>query len=144
MKFWNHIETLRPRRHMRGITLIELMIVVAIVGILAGVAYPAYQEYGRRAKRAEARNALLDAVTRLERYYSDNNQYDALATANVAPTSESGHYNLSIALGGSNQTYTLTATPVGFSDARCGNFTLTNTGVRNKTGTDTLEYCWGK
>ena len=149
MKFSQH-KRIEQMRQIRGFTLIELMIVVAVVGILAGVAYPAYQESGRRAKRSDGRGALLDAVTRLERFYSDNNQYTnnwgaAPAGANIASTSEKGHYTLTIgALGANNQTYTLTATPVGFADSKCGNFTLTNAGVQGKSGTDTVEYCWGK
>ncbi len=126
---------------MRGFTLIELMIVVVIVAILATVAYPSYTEYGRRAKRAEGRAALLDAAARLERHYSDNNQYAALATANVNTTSEEGHYNLTIVLGANNQTYTLTATPT-FVDANCGNLSITNAGTKNQTGAAT--DCWGR
>jgi len=145
MKLWNRLENSAVGNRAAGYTLIELMIVVAIVGILAGVAYPSYQEYGRRAKRAEGRGALLDAATRLERYYSDNNQFADLATANIATTSDKGNYNLSIALGGNNQSYTLTATPVAaFVDTRCGNLSLTSAGVQSKTGTETVEYCWGK
>jgi type IV pilus assembly protein PilE len=120
----------------------ELMIVVAIVGILAGIAYPAYQEYGRRAKRAEARATLLDAAARMERFYSDNNsQYtNNLATANIAAASENGHYNLSIAVGANNQSYTLTAAPSGFVDAKCGSFTYTNQGTEGTSGGG--EDCW--
>lgn len=149
MKFSNYTNNERLGRGMLGFTLIEVMIVVAIIGILAAVAYPAYQEYGRRAKRSDGRGALLDTATRLERFYSDNNQYTnnwgpAPAGANISTTSEKNHYNVTIALGANNQTYTLTAAPVGFVDTKCGNFTITNAGVQDQSGTDTVEYCWGK
>jgi type IV pilus assembly protein PilE len=150
MKFLEHRKVERIRRQMHGFTLMELMIVVAVVGILAGLAAPAYQESGRRAKRSDGRGALLDAATRLERFYSDNNQYTnnwgaAPAGANINVTSEKGHYTLNIiALGANNQTYTLTATPVGFADSRCGNFTLTNAGVQGESGDETVAYCWDR
>ncbi len=130
-------------RAMRGVTLVELMIVVAIVGILAGVAYPAYQEYGRRAKRAEARAHLLDAAARMERLYSDTNQYtNNLATANIAPTSENNHYTISVTVGANNQSFTLTATPSGFTDTKCGNLTYTNTGAQGQSGSG--DDCWNR
>lgn len=126
---------------MRGVTLVELMIVVAIVGILAGVAYPAYQEYGRRAKRAEARAHLLDAAARMERHYSNTNQYtNNLTLANIASTTENGHYNISVSVGSSNQSFTLTAQPANFTDARCGNLTYTNTGTEGESGS--ADDCW--
>jgi type IV pilus assembly protein PilE len=130
-------------RAMRGVTLIELMIVVAIVGILAGVAYPAYQEYGRRAKRAEARAHLLDAAARMERHYSNTNQYtNSLATANIGTTTENGHYTISVTVGANNQSFTLTATPSGFTDAKCGNLTYTNTGTQGQSGS--ADDCWSR
>ena len=37
-------------RKMRGITLLELMIVVLIIGLMAVVAYPNYREFAARAR----------------------------------------------------------------------------------------------
>jgi len=63
------------RKTMRGITLLELMIVVVIVGILAAIAYPNYREFVARAKRNEARAALLQIATNQERFYLQNGTF---------------------------------------------------------------------
>ena len=60
---------------MRGLTLLELMIVVVIVAVLSMIAYPSYREYSARAKRNEARAALLQIATMQERFYLQNNTY---------------------------------------------------------------------
>ena len=62
---------------MRGITLIELMIVVVIIGFMAVIAYPNYREFAARAKRNEAKAALLQIATNQERFYLQNNTYAA-------------------------------------------------------------------
>ena len=62
-------------RHMRGVTLLELMIVVVIVAILATIAYPNYREFVARAKRNEAKAALLQIAQNQERFYLQNNTY---------------------------------------------------------------------
>lgn len=59
----------------QGFSLIELMIVVAIVAILAMIAYPSYQDSIRKGNRADCQGTLLDAASRLERYFYDNQKY---------------------------------------------------------------------
>lgn len=63
------------RKYMRGVTLMELMIVVVVLGILTSVAYPSYRQYAARAKRVEAKSALLQIATMQERFYLQNNRY---------------------------------------------------------------------
>ena len=60
---------------MRGVTLIELMVVVVIVALLAVLAYPNYREFVARANRNEAKAALLRIATNQERFYLQNNSY---------------------------------------------------------------------
>jgi type IV pilus assembly protein PilE len=140
-----------------GFSLIELMIVIAIVGILAAIAFPSYDSYVKRGKRAEARNALMDLAARQERFYSDNNQYTSTIgagglnytePAGCASTAgintETCKYSLAISgVTGTNQTFTLTATPIQ-ADPECGALTLNKTGTKGEGGTSDVRTCWGK
>lgn len=133
----------------KGFTILELLIVVAVIAILGAIAYPSYLDYTIRGKRSEGRALLLDTAARLERYYSDNNKYatadDTLPSgAGITSTSENGYYTVSITTSSPYQTFTLTATPATFSDADCGNLTLTQTGEKGRTGSADLKECWGK
>src|SRR5205823_3769710 len=71
---------LRPHR-MRGMTLIELMVVVAIVAILASLAVGSYRRYVLRANRTDATSALLRIQVGEEKYFLQNNAYTINATA---------------------------------------------------------------
>ena len=130
-----------------GFTLIELMIVVAIVGILAAVAYPSYAEYIRRGHRAEARAGLLQAAQWMERSATATGTYPLTA---VFPTKlkavPNNRYDIAVVSDGA--TFTLTATPTGAQAGdKCGNYTLTNTGLRGAKGAttgDIVTECWGK
>lgn len=139
----------KRRRRPRGFTLIEVMIVVVIVAILAAIALPGYQEYVRRGHRAEARAALQQAATWMERAATSNGLYpitSAFPATLQAVTS--GRY--SVALDSDGTAWALTATrTVGSAQAtdRCGDYTLTHTGQRGitnaATGT-TVSDCWDR
>ena len=133
-----------------GFTLIEVMIVVAIVSILAAVAYPSYTESVRRGDRNAARAALLDAQQFMERYYAANSRYSSAADGTGSPTlptrlqaipTDTPKYNLTISAVALNS-YTLTAAPLATAE-QCGSLTLTNTGVKDRSGTGlSVQECW--
>lgn len=65
------------RRHTRGFTLTEILIVVVIVSILATLAIPSYRNYVMRTNRTVAKAALQELVTRQESYAVDHKRYAA-------------------------------------------------------------------
>ena len=69
---------MKLQKYMRGITLLELMIVVVIVGIMAAIAYPNYRDFSDRAKRNEAKSMLLEVAVNQERFYLNNSRYGSL------------------------------------------------------------------
>lgn len=137
-------------KKQNGFTLIELMIVVAIIGIIAGIAYPSYMESVRKSNRADAKASLNDVAHRLQRCFTTYNAYNN-ANCAVAESLKDGAtlnsgeslYTISAVLDGT--TYTLTAAPVTgksqASDSKCASLTLTNTGIRNATGSLGAD-CW--
>jgi type IV pilus assembly protein PilE len=146
-------------RKLVGFTLIELMIAVVVIAIIAAVGFPSYQEYIRRGKRAEGKAHLMRAAQQMERYYSLNNCYPsntancgsaATSAAALTAVSVNAHSGDSVASSAYNltvtttpQAYTLTATPT-FTDTKCGNLGLSNTGAKTKTGSETQQYCWSR
>jgi type IV pilus assembly protein PilE len=136
----------------RGFTLIEVMIVVAIVAILTALAFPSYTEYIRRGHRAEARAALLQASQWMERAATATGTYPPTASfPTTLTTIKSGRYTIAVASppasAASGTAYTLTATPAGGQQGdKCGNYTLTHTGVRGAASgaLPLMTECWNK
>ncbi len=86
----------------KGFSLIEVLIVIAIVGILAAVALPSYQDSVRKGNRSDGQAALLEAASRMERFFYDNNTYTTNLTnigygAEKDVATSEGHYELSVA-----------------------------------------------
>lgn len=137
-------------RQMRGMTLIELMVVMLIVGILSAIAVPSYRNYVLRVKRTDAKTGLTSAAQRLERCFTHENAYNkaacTLAVPYTLPPDATGT-DTTYRLTGDIQanTFTLTATRINrqVDDTGCGEFTLNAVGKQDIVGgTKTAVECW--
>ncbi|WP_229414311.1 type IV pilin protein [Zemynaea arenosa] len=146
----------------RGFSLTEVLVVLAIVGILASVAYPSYAGYVIRARRTEGQLALIDAMQKEERYYSQHNTYLAFSRdgddtdAGAAQlhwysgaSADKSAYEIQAAAceGGTlRQCVVLRAIPgtravdPAFRDPECGTLSLHSSGERTASGP--ANGCW--
>jgi type IV pilus assembly protein PilE len=127
-------------KYMRGLTLIELMVVVAIMAILATVAMVSWGNYVRRAARSDAMATLQDLAVKQEQYRLTRPSYAAAVTeaslvamfpvvANINASS-TRKYDLAIRCGNVAR-FTATAVPrAGTSQANdeCGTFAISQDG----------------
>ena len=136
----------------KGFTLVELMVVILIVAILATIAIPGYTSQIRKSRRTEARNALLDAAAREERFYATNNSYTIAGTdlgyGAALPVNVGSNYyqlNATCTATGTNPCtdYALTATAINTQakDTSCTALTLNSVGVQGATGS-AATTCW--
>ncbi len=133
------------RKTMRGVTLLELMIVVVIISILTAIAYPNYREYVTRAKRTEAKAALLQIATNQERFYLQNNTYTTNMTNLGFPVagaflSDSDSYIINVGAADANDlTATATFQLGGDEAGKCLTFQIDGRGA--KTSAPDTD-CW--
>ncbi len=131
-------------RKMRGITLLELLIVVVIVGIMAAIAYPNYRDFAARAKRTEAKAILLEIAQNQERFYLQNSRYGTLSelgyTGDTIET-DTQSYDVTINPPPDASNFTAVATyKLGGSEAgKCLTFTIDGRGSQ-MSGPD--PDCW--
>lgn len=156
-----------------GFTLMEVMITVVIIGILAAIGYPSYINYVTEARRSDATINLTRIAALQEKFFTECGFYAGTLGAarncgagtlaaglGAGGATTEGHYVLAVTnliagptgvAGGGG--YTLTATPAGLQAtrdaAKCATLTITDTGVKDATGSDALlgpngGKCWKK
>jgi type IV pilus assembly protein PilE len=141
----------------KGFTLIEVMIVLALIGILSAIAFPNYQEYIKKGQRSRATADLLVANQWMERYYSENLRYTT-TLGGTTNTEFTTRFAIGSPLDGASaatklyditltavadRTFTIRLAPTGgMAGDKCGNYSITNTGIRAVSGTPGMTYCW--
>lgn len=140
-----------------GFTLIEMLIAVAIAGILASLAYASYSSSVQKSNRTDAKDALLQAASRQERFFLRSNNYSSDITDVGDVASTEGYYTMAVdatdeTLNGScddGACYTISATANNpgpqAGDTQCAVFRIDNLGRRESEdtdGVDTTDICW--
>ena len=139
------MNTLVMRKYMRGINMVELMVVVVVISILTAIAYPSYRQYVARAKRNEAKAGLLQIATLQERFYLQNNTYTTDLTnlgftvAANAP-SETSTYVFNVTAANAN-TFAANAAYQNADGelAKCATFTIDGQQIKGSTP---YNDCW--
>lgn len=130
-------------RRMRGVTLLELMIVVVIIGIIVAFAYPNYRDFTDRAKRNEAKAILLEIAQNQERFYLQNNRYGTLGELGYPNPLEtdSGAYVVTLPVPPDANNFTARATYLlgGNEAGKCFWFDIDGRGTQTS---NPLPDCW--
>ncbi len=133
---------MRTMKYMRGVTLLELMIVVVILGILTAIAYPSYRQFVELAKRTEARALLLRIAVDQERFYLQNNTFGTMTQLQYdePQITDSEAYSVTITANtASNFSATATYQLGGEEAGKCLTFTIDGRGT--KTSLPDTD-CW--
>ena len=90
---------------VRGVTLLELIIVLVVVAILAAVAYPSYSHHVRKGARKEAMVAMLDLAGRMERIRTQLFKYQSASIYNTQ------RYQFTVTVPDDGGSFVVTAAP---------------------------------
>jgi type IV pilus assembly protein PilE len=137
---------------MRGVTLMELLVVIVILGILATIAVPSYRRYLLRSQRTEAMRTLMRIQTAQEKFMLQYNTYtDNLTSAppdglGFTSTTDTGKYDLTLTSENAGSfVATATARAGQRDDSPCRTLTINQAGTRGATtadGDDNTATCW--
>jgi type IV pilus assembly protein PilE len=136
----------------KGFTLVELMATIMIGAILAAIAIPGFTSQIRKSRRTEARNAVLDAAAREERFFATHNVYSATGTDlgyATFPAPVGQYYTLTVACaatGGCATGFLVTASAPAASpqtkDVTCTSFMVDQTGLQSAIPAANTTTCW--
>ena len=133
----------------KGFTLVELMVTIVVVSILASIAIPGYTSQIRKSRRTEARNAVLDAAAREERFYATHNFYTQTNTDMgyaTFPAPVGNYYTLNVVCADkacvTGYQVTATATGAQLKDTACASFMVDQTGLQTATPAANNTLCW--
>jgi type IV pilus assembly protein PilE len=138
-----------PRRYVRGMTLIELMVVIVVAAILGSIAVSSYRGYLLRTNRSEAKMALLRVQAAQEKFFLQNNRYatddeleDAPPDGLGIPSSTPGNFYTISLVDVTDVTYTAKAVAKNGQtqdSAACLTLTINQNGRRTP---DESSGCW--
>jgi len=143
--------------HVKGFTVIEVLVAMVIVSILASIAYPSYANQLRKSRRVEATTELVTLAQAQERFFARFRTYtsvvpgpdpcvgQACGLEKSSNLSENEYYVLTAI--GNATSYTLTATANGpqTEDTDCRTMSINSVGVKtatNASGQDVFDLCW--
>lgn len=135
---------------VRGVTLLEILVVVLVVGVIAALALPAYRQHLVRVNRAEATTTLYEIAAAEERHFLRHGRYIADITtappAGLGLVTTSRGYSFDVAMAEDGQTFIASATPTRAGgqdgDGECLVFSLDHRGRRAVSGSRETSFCW--
>ena|SRR5690349_15729783 len=135
---------------VRGVTLLEILVVLLVVGVIAALALPAYRQHLVRVNRTEATIALYEIAAAEEHHFLRHGEY--IADISAAPPAGLGlattarRYSFVVAVADDGQSFIASATPTreGGQDAdgECLEFSLDHRGRRAVSGSRETSFCW--
>ena len=67
--------SVQSRFNIKGLTLVEMLIVVVIIGVLSAIVIPSFSGYMEQTRRSEGRGLLLEVIQKQHRFFVENSTY---------------------------------------------------------------------